>query len=197
MDSETMELVRPGVDQVTQLSPPLPPLEVAPPRLVVRLLRCDRQPDEVIGKSSVDRNDYMRRWYIIPHASNRTDWRFLKRGNAFLHNFNRSDDDRSLHDHPWKWNISILIKGRYWEHLPGGKKVLRKPGRIVFRNGTAAHRVELLKDEHGREIPVWTIFLTGPKCREWGFHCKKGWVHWKDFTAPGKPGEIGPGCGDE
>ena len=31
---------------------------------------------------------------------------------------------------------------------------------------------------------------------EWGFHCPKGWVHWRDFTA-GKDGEIvGKGCGE-
>lgn len=41
----------------------------------------------------------------------------------------------------------------------------------------------------------WTLFVTGPVMRQWGFHCPdKGWRHWKEFTAEGKPGEIGPGC---
>lgn len=41
----------------------------------------------------------------------------------------------------------------------------------------------------------WTLFLFGPKRREWGFHCEgKGWVPWQEFTAAGKPGEVGKGC---
>jgi hypothetical protein len=194
MDSATIDFPR-ADGQIT--TPALPPLETSAPRFLMRLLRCNRKPDEIIGESASGRNDYMRRWFIIPHASTRSGWPILKTGNAFLHNFNRSDDDRALHDHPWVFNVSILVKGSYWEHMPGGIRKLRRTGQVVFRNGTASHRVELLKDEHGRDIPVWTIFLTGPKCREWGFYCKKGWVHWKDFTAPGKPGEVGPGCGEE
>ena len=59
-----------------------------------------------------------------------------------------------------------------------------------------AHRIELTADATGPLFPgCWTLFLFGPTVREWGFHCpQRGWVHWRDFTAPGKPGEIGPGC---
>jgi hypothetical protein len=41
-----------------------------------------------------------------------------------------------------------------------------------------------------------SLFMTGPKVREWGFACPKGWVHWRDFTG-GENGElVGRGCGE-
>ena len=137
----------------------------------------------------------MRRWFIIPHARDRAHWPFLRNGNAFLHNFNRSDEARALHDHPWA-HASILLWGRYWEHSPDDSKKLRCPGMIVSRPAEAAHRVELLLDEEGREKPVWTIFLTGTKQRDWGFLCPKGWRHNKEFNDPASPGETGRGCAD-
>ena len=155
------------------------------PAFLISLLRCNRPPDEVIGETLAGRADYMRRWFIIPHARDRGHWWFMKRGNAFLHNFNRSDDDRALHDHPW-WNVSILLSGSYREHGPNGSSKLRRPGNIVVRGAMSAHRVELLRDAEGRELPVWTIFLTGPKTRDWGFLCPKGWRHNTEFTMPGR-----------
>jgi len=33
--------------------------------------------------------------------------------------------------------------------------------------------------------------------RRWGFHCKHGWVHWRDFTNPADGGRtVGRGCGE-
>ena len=173
------------------LADPAP--EAARPSLIIRLLGCDREPDETIPKAQPGRTDYLRRWYIIPHARDRAHWRWLREGNAFLHHFRRSDDDRGNHDHPW-WNISILLSGRYLEHGPGRPPKLRRPGNVVFRRAEAAHRVELLRDAQGREIPVWTIFITGPKVREWGFLCPKGWRHNKDFL--GEDGAKGQGCAE-
>lgn len=56
-------------------------------------------------------------------------------------------------------------------------------------SGIPTHRVELIDGD------CWTIFVTGPRYREWGFHCAdRGWVHWKKFTATDNRGEIGKGC---
>ncbi len=50
--------------------------------------------------------------------------------------------------------------------------------------------------KHMPRKPCWTIFLFGPTVRDWGFHCpQRGWVHWREFTAADKPGEVGRGCG--
>lgn len=134
-----------------------------------------RPPDVVVGAGDPP---YLRRCWVIP----RNRWY-----NIYLHHFCRSDEDRALHDHPW-CNASILLSGTYLEHLPGGRAKRRLAGQVVLRGPRAAHRVELT------DGPVWTLFLTGPRVREWGFHCPQGWKHWKQFVAAGKPGEIGPGC---
>jgi hypothetical protein len=81
---------------------------------------------------------------------------------------------------------------------------MRHPGQVLFRRPTARHRVELIRQylysvedhAHSREMPVLTLFITGPRVREWGFHCPQGFVHWKDFVHPDDPGGIGPGCGE-
>ena len=124
---------------------------------------------------------YLNRWWIIPRSTG---------ANCYLHEILRSDDDRALHDHPWA-NTSMVIDGRYIEHLPDGSSHMREAGSIVTREATAAHRLEILPGER-----AVSLFITGPKVRDWGFHCPKGWVHWKDFTA-GENGEsVGAGCGE-
>lgn len=149
------------------------------PRLIA--LSNKRQPDVIIGGAA---DPYMRRWWLIPR--NRIF-------NIYLHHFMRSDDDRALHDHPW-WNLSILLDGRYVEHTiaKGGinHRAERRAGDRKFRLASAAHRIELV------DGPCWTLFLTGPMIRKWGFHCPRGWVHWKVFTRADNPGEIGRGCGE-
>ncbi|MGY1490738.1 hypothetical protein ACW4YW_15130 [Methylobacillus pratensis] len=150
-----------------------------------RLMRIaeSRMPDVVIG----GRDDpYLLRWYVIPRN------RFF---NVYLHKFMRSDDDRALHDHPWM-NMSILLQGRYTEHLIQARGIherhVREVGHCYLRlSGKIAHRVELT------DGPCWTLFVTGPRYREWGFHCpEQGWVHWEDFTASNDRGAIGRGCGE-
>jgi len=135
-----------------------------------------RDPDFTIG----DR--YLERWYVIPR--NRIF-------NIYLHRFGRSDDDRALHDHPW-WNVSILLVGEYVEHTirAGGVHVrtLRQEGDVVLRRARAAHRIELSNGV------CWTLFITGPRLREWGFHCEHGWRPWHKFVNPSDSGQVGPGC---
>ena len=81
-----------------------------------------------------------------------------------------------------------MLCGQYREHFLDGSSKMRKPWRpwapwrIIVRHAATAHRVELLPAATGSgEMPVWTIFLTGPRVREWGFHCKGGWRHWREF----------------
>ncbi len=150
-------------------------------RLVApRLASPDTIPDFVIGKPG---SPYLNRWFVIP----RNRW-----FNIYLHEFVRSDDDRALHDHPW-WNLSFLISGRYTEHtIPQGGiniRTERFAGDFKFRTAKSAHRIELT---HGS---CWTLFVTGPRLRSWGFHCPDaGWRHWKDFTDDRDSGQIGRGC---
>lgn len=149
----------------------------------VRQEMARRSPDFIIGGEA---DPYLKRWWAIPRE---------RTGNVYLHQFIRSDDDQALHDHPWD-SVSIILDGWYIEHLPGALPELRGPGSIVRREAADAHRVELLRHEAtGVEEPVTTLFLTGPVVREWGFHCeRRGWVHWRDFTAGPAGQTAGKGC---
>lgn len=156
-------------------------------RLLVNVALA-RAADFIVGADNPD-GAYLYRWWLIPR--NRVF-------NIYLHHFLRDDDDRALHDHPWHW-LSFLLHGSYIEHTiaAGGihRRQLREPGSIKVSGPRRAHRIELLTDapfEGKRDC--WTIFITGPRLRRWGFHCKKGWVDFARFTKPGATGETGAGC---
>ena len=125
---------------------------------------------------------YMQRWWVIPRNPI---------FNIYLHHFMRSDEDRALHDHPWI-NLSIILEGEYTEHTidAGGvcHAVIRKAGQWKLRGARSAHRIEL------HNGPCWTLFITGPKIRTWGFHCPQGWRRWQDFVQKTDKGSIGKGC---
>ena len=116
------------------------------------------QPTEIIGEN------YLSRWHLIPHN------KFL---NVYLHKFSGSDDDRALHDHPWH-SLSFAFKGKMREHTPSGAKIVKKflP---KYRPAKFSHRMELV------EGPAWTLFITGPQVRDWGFWPNGIWMHWKKF----------------
>lgn len=133
-------------------------------------------------------NPQLLRWYLIPRNN------LL---NIYLHKFLRSDDDRALHDHPW-WFISWVIRGEYVEHNGDqpSDEVYRPRWSIAYRPAEHAHRVELGKDRDQKSAPCWTILITGPKVREWGFYCPRGWVIWTDFVDHKDEGNVGKGCGE-
>lgn len=153
-----------------------PAPDLAPLQAYAAAVIATRAPDLVIGPAH---DPYLRRWFVVP----RNPWQ-----NVYLHEFLRSDDDRALHDHPWN-NRTLVLSGRYFEHLRGGAIRERREGWNGARRAAAAHRVELVPGER-----AVTLFTTGPVIREWGFWCPQGWRHWRDFTA-GEHGElVGRGC---
>lgn len=132
-----------------------------------------RKPDFVIGGS----NPYMLRWYIIPRN------RFF---NIYLHKILRDDDDRALHDHPWR-SLSIILAGSYREVRENSDREYRSWS-IIYRGAEYAHRLIVV------DGPVWTLFFTGRKVRNWGFHCPRGWMPWQQFVDHTDTGNVGKGC---
>lgn len=177
---------------------------------VFRLLvghAAGRQADFAIGGHE---NPYILRWYVLPRN------RAL---NVYLHLILRSDDDRALHDHPWHW-LSWILRGGYIEHTvedlsraslrghgadhvtaayPSAGDTRAQVARYFSAGAIRAHRGSFA---HRLEVPAggsaWTLFITGPRFRPWGFHCPQGWVHWRDFTDPATDGAtVGRGCDQE
>jgi hypothetical protein len=140
-----------------------------------------RPPDFVVGSTE---DPYLKRWWLIPRNS------FF---NVYLHRFLHSDEDRALHDHPYA-NVSALLDGAYTEVTIAAGGVERRRvyavGAVKFRRAATAHRIVL------HAGPCWTLFVTGPRLREWGFHCPRGWRRWQDFVSPLGKGQIGRGCDD-
>lgn len=183
-----------------------------------------RPPDFIVGEDD-PLGAYLHRWYItsysgwyrtIPEEQRNLWQRFVRCWpNIYFHKFLRSDNDEALHDHPWH-NLSILLKGEYNEHTiaKGGinSRKRRTPGLrsgVKFRSAWAAHRVELLTifdidkmtgEDRPISLPSWSLFLTGPKLRVWGFHCRKGWKPFDKFlradTYNKGNSNRGTGCGE-
>lgn len=94
------------------------------------------------------------------------------------------------HDHPW-WFISIILRGGYTEEvctpdnfrMAGNVWIPEKYCSIRFfnfKNNTDLHRITSFR--YPRE-GAWTLVLTGPIRREWGFMTANGWVDRKAFGA--------------
>ncbi|SKM81860.1 Uncharacterised protein [Mycobacteroides abscessus subsp. massiliense] len=167
------------------------------------------EPHQPIG--SEGEPPYLLRWYVIP----RNRWL-----NVYLHKFLRDDDDRALHDHPW-WFLSLVLWGQYIEVTDDGRSVRSAPELwrlfwgdrpLVFRPALWRHRVELVKAPATsvertrirprlRALPCWTLIVTGPRTRLWGFWCSgPAWPgasprHYVDRFVPWD--EFGDaGCGE-
>lgn len=181
-----------------------------------------RLPDFEIGPPE-DR--YLQRWIVFPwgrydRGSRTTNaWQAFKRSlpNVYLHRIRHDDEDRALHDHPWR-SASWLLRGSYTEvmfypliperieqYLAAGKprptvNFVRPEGAVVFRRATDAHRLVLNKASGrlGRteDVEVISMFFTGFVIRGWGFLCPKRWVPWREFVDGRDRGAIGKGCGD-
>lgn len=113
---------------------------------------------------------YLRRWRV------ETPWFSVR-----LHHWLHSDDNRNTHDHPWNF-YTFILKGSYLDvPIPAGPGTVDafgnealvgqrvKAGHIYYRPATHAHWVHLDQGE------VWTLVLTGPKIRRWGFWIGDRW----------------------
>jgi hypothetical protein len=133
-----------------------------------------REPDLIIAP---DGNPYLWRWHVTPAKGP---------ANIYLHIQTNDDPERPLHDHPWD-NTSVILAGGYKEMLsltegePSPETTstfLRQKGDMIHRKAAWAHRLKLLVGEDY----AMTLFVTGPKCRDWGFWYPDGWRLWSDVT---------------
>ncbi len=131
-----------------------------------------------------DGSPYLRRLHLLP-------WN--PHINVYLHRFAGSDDGRGMHDHPFD-SISLCLSGLMVEHMPHnhpdrergiapeGDAVRHvRPGSIRFRGAGHVHMLELVSE---RAI---TLFVTGPRVRDWGFWIDGEWIPSKELYARRRP----------
>lgn len=133
----------------------------------------------------VDKQPYLERYYLWgwapwkPKGSKFVSWL----PGAMLHRFVRGDEDSELHNHPWKWSISLILAGGYVEERRVADEVVaytyKTPGSLNLIRANDFHRVDLLEDD------CWTLFITGPKAQSWGFldNNTQEFTPWRDFIA--------------
>lgn len=89
-----------------------------------------------------------------------------------LHWIQKPDPEPDLHDHPVTF-LSVILRGGYVEKTPSGYCVRR-----FFNFIRAANHIHAIRYVMPDTL---TLCFVGPKVREWGYHAKEGWVHWKDY----------------
>ena len=143
--------------------------------MLLKLL--DRLGRKRIVMDRVENEPYLERYYLFLKDRERFPF------NVFLHKFLKSDPD-DVHDHPWPY-ATLILKGGYWEWIPhfdtvgrktGEYQVWRGPGHFRVSKANSFHRIELDPD-----ITAWTLFMPGPKQRDWGFLVKNQWIQWEQY----------------
>jgi hypothetical protein len=173
----------------------------APLRILHRI--AQRRPYFLIP--NFDKSPYLLRLkirgYLPPPKGTAADPKRYKL-NVYLHRFLSKDQDRDLHNHPWKWSFAIVIWGGYIE-----EKRNRKTGKVVTRRRWpfwiqpwAALNVLGQQDFH-RVIELkggesWSLFFAGGKAGTWGFLVNGLFVRARDYLAAKGYVDEGPAPAD-
>ncbi len=125
-------------------------------------LEFKRKPDLTL---KINGTIYLKRWWLIPRT---------KFFNIYLHKIT-GDDLPIFHDHPWL-SLSYCLRGTMIEHLPHKTRIVDN-GDFYFRLPSTLHFLRLFLPKS----TVWTLFITGPKVRQWGFMTNEGWIPEYDY----------------
>lgn len=116
---------------------------------------------------------------LVPGYMDRYILQMGNGGMIRIHRILREDHDRHLHDHPFGFT-SYIVRGGYTEETERGV-VRYTRGAVLRRAATHAHRLLHV------EPNTWTLVVTGPLIRDWGFWTAEGWVAHRDYFARAKP----------
>jgi hypothetical protein len=99
------------------------------------------------------------------------DWKWVC---VRVHYIAREDADRHLHDHPWAWAWSFILRGQYLEQRDEGMR-WRRAGQTNILRSREYHRIRAVAPS------TWTLFVTGPRTKSWGFLTPDGHMDWKEY----------------
>ena len=113
----------------------------------------------------LDEMPYLTRYYLIGDGTGRGF-------ELYLHHIQRKDPGRWLHNHPWRWFLSIVLFGSYQQKV-------RRPATEAEAKTKRVRFINLFRGQdnyHGiTEIPdkgVWSLVFVPPKTKVdllWGF----------------------------
>ena len=118
-----------------------------------------------LQRHAIDRDgqDYLVRYF----AAGWSPWNRAPGAAVYLHHFRASDPVGSVHSHPWKFSISVILVGGYKEYRcdDDGVQTSRvfHVGDVNVLLPDTKHRIELLGAD------CWTLFLAGPYQQDWSF----------------------------
>lgn len=118
-------------------------------------------------------------------------------GAVFLHRMEAPDPGVDLHDHPW-WFVSLVLRGGYTEERAAVREaaffadvaerfpVSTHRGIVTERPAGSIKSMRL--DECHRIIRLtgrtsWSLVITGPVVRRWGFFLPSGWISEPEYDA--------------
>ena len=126
-------------------------------------LAMSRPPDEIIGDA------YLQRWHLAKGRA----W------SRYIHLYVGDDPAPWLHDHPWP-SLSLCLRGSLHEHGLDRRghptRTAITPGILSWRPARFAHRLDLASGS------ALTLFLAGPRIREWGWNLPEGWRPWHEVS---------------
>ena len=119
---------------------------------------------------------YLTRFYLIGDGSGR-------RFELYLHHIQLKDPYRWLHNHPWSWFLSVVLRGHYFQQvIDPSRSVSRETSRVsffnLFRGKQRYHAITNVPDSG-----VWTLVLVPPKTRHgirWGYWNEDEKIHEPD-----------------
>lgn len=98
-------------------------------------------------------------------------------------------DVAHYHDHPWAF-LSVVVRGWYVEEFPDGDRVRRGWLSWAWRSERMVHRVAEVSPGG-----AWTIVLTGPRRKSWGFLALSHWVPWREIVPAETQDAVAKGVG--
>ena len=137
----------------------------------------DRSLKRLSGKRIyLDGNPYLTRYYLIGDGTGR-------RFELYLHYIQLKDPYRWLHNHPWRWFLSIVLRGQYTQEVlrpssNGTRQKIRVRFINLFLGNDRYHAIH--------DVPangVWTLVLVPPKSNgkvRWGYWNEEDGVHEPD-----------------
>lgn len=128
-----------------------------------------------------DGTEYLERYYLMSFGG----WKL------YLHRFTASDPDRGLHNHPWKFSVSLILSGGYLETR---LKELSTKGLVYSYKNTRPFSLNFISQNTFHHITIlketWTLFLHSKRVQDWGFintaeSVHKGWMGYFELYSRG------------